>query len=710
MLKRVLVLAVFILSIAYAQVADSTNVSKLYIATFNRAPDSAGLDYWVNSGLSLEEIAQSFFDQKETQQKYPKSQNIDEFINTVYSNVLGRTPDSAGLKYWADELNSNHISRSSFILAITNGAIGKDAMLLNNKTEVALAFAKSGSNDIEKAKEILKDVTADISSVTDVLQKENLTQYADSDSMVALPDKLFVKGWKSYLSMGTVTDDAPSQIDLIANSGIDAIFKYVGNGMGERGDVIEPEFVMKTIVLAREAQKHTGKNVMPVMVVYTANASGGGLGEDDILNYDNLVKHFRSLIRISSTMQLQKDNEHSYPASVILNPDLMGSWEISTLYGGFYDVYCGDTDDTSCNNPKHIDIKKALNEAIDLEKDYKYGFNDGDLKSVYDLDSLKSEIAENISDDIFGWVDAQNFIIKKFAPDVSFGWVFNLWSSGTSLWVHDEYPSADEPAQNVVEFINSIGLYNGNYRPDFIVFDKYERDGFSPAGRGYYAFGSKEWKNYLYYVKSITDTIDTPAMLWQIPGGHMPTKNEDVSFDYINHSASGGDFFMGDKNIGTNIDNIRDDILNIALNPDVYNGVSNVKELLEQDSDYDWSKSQIQRAVNSNVFAILWGGGETTGVIPISTCMNGGYEWLAQKVAKYENSSTSKSINTRSLELDRSNLSDNKTYTAGKSVVVGLDNRIYKCKPFPKGQWCKIPAYAPGGKSGIWKDAWDVVK
>ena len=31
-------------------------VAELYVATFNRAPDAAGLDYWVNtSGLTIEQ-------------------------------------------------------------------------------------------------------------------------------------------------------------------------------------------------------------------------------------------------------------------------------------------------------------------------------------------------------------------------------------------------------------------------------------------------------------------------------------------------------------------------------------------------------------------------------------------------------------------------------------------------------------------------------
>jgi hypothetical protein len=72
-------------------------ISKLYVATFNRAPDSGGLDYWVNnSGLKLSEIAQSFFDQEETQEKYPEGTSNRDFIQAVYNNLFNRDPDTLG--------------------------------------------------------------------------------------------------------------------------------------------------------------------------------------------------------------------------------------------------------------------------------------------------------------------------------------------------------------------------------------------------------------------------------------------------------------------------------------------------------------------------------------------------------------------------------------------------------------------------------------
>ncbi len=55
-----------------------------------------------------------------------------------------------------------------------------------------------------------------------------------------------------------------------------------------------------------------------------------------------------------------------------------------------------------------------------------------------------------------------------------------------------------------------------------------------------------------------------------------------------------------------------------------------------QDNGYDWSQVGLEKALKAHVFAILWGGGETTGVSPISTNLTGGYEWLKRKVATYE--------------------------------------------------------------------------
>ncbi len=70
MFKKLFLVILFIFTVSNANGATEPtceSVTKLYIATFNRAPDASGLCYWLNSGFSIEEIAESFFDQPETQ-------------------------------------------------------------------------------------------------------------------------------------------------------------------------------------------------------------------------------------------------------------------------------------------------------------------------------------------------------------------------------------------------------------------------------------------------------------------------------------------------------------------------------------------------------------------------------------------------------------------------------------------------------------------
>ena len=122
-------------------IVSQDELIKLYIATFDRIPDVEGLDYWENSsGFAIETIAQSFFDQKETQLKYPESLSTADFVKSVYNNVFGRDPDDKGLEYWVKELDSSNISKDAFILAVTNGALDNDEKILSSKTEFALKF------------------------------------------------------------------------------------------------------------------------------------------------------------------------------------------------------------------------------------------------------------------------------------------------------------------------------------------------------------------------------------------------------------------------------------------------------------------------------------------------------------------------------------------------------------------------------------------
>ena len=160
-------------ALAHSQIVGLT---QLYVASFNRAPDSVGLDYWggrLSDGMSLQDIAKSFFVQKETVAAYPTGLPTSDFVTKVYNNVLSRGPDTGGLNYWVGQLNNGSVSKDAFLLAIINGAMAAsgsavDRQTLANKEAVGEHYAiyQGLNNSTTWAQDVMSGVTNVASTVT----------------------------------------------------------------------------------------------------------------------------------------------------------------------------------------------------------------------------------------------------------------------------------------------------------------------------------------------------------------------------------------------------------------------------------------------------------------------------------------------------------------------------------------------------------------
>lgn len=97
-------------------------VVRLYLAYFNRIPDYGGLTFWVNEYQSgryaLTDISQNFAASAEFVNTYGNLSNAD-FVNRLYTDVLGRAPDASGAAYWTGQLNSASQSRGQAMLAFS---------------------------------------------------------------------------------------------------------------------------------------------------------------------------------------------------------------------------------------------------------------------------------------------------------------------------------------------------------------------------------------------------------------------------------------------------------------------------------------------------------------------------------------------------------------------------------------------------------------
>lgn len=103
-------------------VGNEDQLRRLYWAYFNRAPDAAGLEYWMaevqRSGLDA--ASGAFARSPEFNVTYGPLGD-GQFVNLVYWNVLDRGPDAAGKAYWIGQLGAGR-TRGQVMTAFSESA------------------------------------------------------------------------------------------------------------------------------------------------------------------------------------------------------------------------------------------------------------------------------------------------------------------------------------------------------------------------------------------------------------------------------------------------------------------------------------------------------------------------------------------------------------------------------------------------------------
>ena len=97
---------------------------RLYQAAFDRAPDAAGLGFWIaqlDKGASLTLTAEGFIGSREFLDLYGAAQSHAGLVLAFYRNILDREPDQPGADFWIAALDQGvpladvlvHISESA---------------------------------------------------------------------------------------------------------------------------------------------------------------------------------------------------------------------------------------------------------------------------------------------------------------------------------------------------------------------------------------------------------------------------------------------------------------------------------------------------------------------------------------------------------------------------------------------------------------------
>lgn len=124
---------------------SAADIQKLYIAYFNRPADTAGLAFWqarADAKGGIQAVASEFATAKEYTDLYDGVSSYD-IVNSLYINLFGRSAEDAGLKYWANKLQTGELTIGTVALTIASSAQGNDLKTVTNKISAADQFTST---------------------------------------------------------------------------------------------------------------------------------------------------------------------------------------------------------------------------------------------------------------------------------------------------------------------------------------------------------------------------------------------------------------------------------------------------------------------------------------------------------------------------------------------------------------------------------------
>ena len=134
-------------------------VTAYYVAVLGRLPDTEGLAFWSSAltgrQATPQTILQSLLQSSEHSTKFPATLSDRDFLLSVYQAALGRAPDDAGLQFWLARMaalapagNAQLRVSSEIIDALSGNSGSNDQLLFANKLAAGLYLAASpyGSN------------------------------------------------------------------------------------------------------------------------------------------------------------------------------------------------------------------------------------------------------------------------------------------------------------------------------------------------------------------------------------------------------------------------------------------------------------------------------------------------------------------------------------------------------------------------------------
>ena len=437
-----------------------------------------------------------------------------------------------------------------------------------------------------------------------------------------------IPGMPDYLAIGSVSEDSKADLDFwqdfgdgLANKRIDSRYIYLNGGPGANGWRSWQDGLRLQSYI-RESQKI---GAVPYFVYYNIPDGGESYTTDKehIESQDYLQGYAKDLKFALDTISNMAGDD---PVGMVLEPDFIGY--MAQLSG---------------QRPGEI---LARTDAF---------YSSGVLNASQDLDP---ETNKPFANNMTGLVKAINYTISKYAPNVNFGWQFNLWASPAggftkvgipgkgliritdTLGMEQGQQAIVNEAKEIAKYYTEAGILSNG--ADFISIDKYGLDAVgagTPANdpeQGAWFWNNDHWNNYLLYSKTLHQATNLPVTLWQIPVGHIngsqapnpydPSgKFTDLPNTVGKFEDSAGTFFLGD----TFIENDPKRLEYFSRNQSKDPGLS------VDGNKVTWAP-HIQQAKEAGINTILFGAGVGISTDGVGSPPTDGNWWISQVQEYYQ--------------------------------------------------------------------------
>ena len=222
-------------------------VTRTYIAYYGRPADPNGLTYWAerleDERGNLNSIIQAFGESQEFNERFGELSTI-ELITNIYQQLFNRTPDTAGLAYYRDELDSGRKSLQTIALDVLYGATGNDDFIISNKLSVSQYFTSAMEGaadevihavDAGAMAELVAEVTENADDLPAMLCRTRGVIFGDPPGMLdgrSLAQRAFVdaRGYPDIFTLSFTTEEFDDNGQVISREIPTRIESWVYNG------------------------------------------------------------------------------------------------------------------------------------------------------------------------------------------------------------------------------------------------------------------------------------------------------------------------------------------------------------------------------------------------------------------------------------------------------------------------------------------------